>query len=94
MKVTNQYLHKLEELFAESDYILRYEKGSFKSGWCVLNDTKVILVNAFYPLEGKVNSLIEILRTVKLDTHRFTDKSKKLYFEITQLEIDLTKNRK
>jgi len=93
MKVTTHYLHKLEELFAESDYVLRYEKGSFKSGWCVLNDTKVILVNAFYPLEGKVNSLIEILRSVKLDTQRFSEKSKKLYYEINQLEIDLPKNK-
>jgi len=89
MKITPHYLHKLEDLFAESDYVLRYEKGNFKSGWCLLKDTKVILVNSFYPLEGKVNSLIEIIRSVPLDTSKFSDKNKKFYYELTQLSINL-----
>ena len=32
IKYTNQYLTKLEDMIAESDYFLRYEKGNFKSG--------------------------------------------------------------
>ena len=48
IKYTSHFLHKLEDLFAESDYMLRYEKGNFKSGYCVLKDTKMVLVNANY----------------------------------------------
>ena len=84
IKYTNQFLSKLEDLIAESDYTLRYEKGNFKSGFCVLKDQKIIIVNKFYPTEGKVNALYEILRTVSLDNSRFTEKSQKLYQEITQ----------
>jgi hypothetical protein len=84
IKYTNQFLSKLEDLIAESDYTLRYEKGNFKSGFCVLKDQKIIIVNKFYPTEGKINALFEILRTVTLDTSRFTEKSQKLYGELSQ----------
>ena len=84
IKYTNQFLSKLEDLIAESDYTLRYEKGNFKSGFCVLKDQKIIIVNKFYPTEGKINALYEILRTIPLDTSRFTEKSQKFYQEITQ----------
>ena len=84
IKYTHQFQTKLEELIAESDYTLRYEKGNFKSGFCVLKDQKIIIVNKLYPMEGKINALYDILRTVTLDTSRFTEKSQKLYEEITK----------
>ena len=84
IKYTNQFLSKLEDLIAESDYTLRYEKGNFKSGFCVLKDQKIIIVNKFYPTEGKINALYEILRAVPLDISRFTEKNQKFYQEINQ----------
>ena len=89
MKFTSHYLRKLEELFYESDYVLRYEKGQFHSGYCVLNDKKVILVNSYYPLDGKINCLIDILRTVPVDTKNFSDKNKKFFQEITQPQLSI-----
>jgi hypothetical protein len=84
IKYTTQFLVKLEELVAESDYTLRYEKGSFKSGYCVLKDQKIIIVNKFYPTEGKINALLDILKNVHLDATRFTEKSMKLFGELFQ----------
>lgn len=89
IKYTNQFLAKLEDLIAESDYILRYEKGNFKSGYCLLRDQKIMIVNKFYATEGKINALMDILKIVTLDTTRFTEKSKKLYEELSQTEIKL-----
>jgi hypothetical protein len=86
IKYTNQFLTKLEEMIAESDYTLRYEKGNFKSGYCVLKDQKIIIVNKFYPIEGKINAMFDILKSVPLDTTRFTEKSLKLYEELFQSE--------
>lgn len=82
IKYSKYFLNKLEDVFSESDYILRYEKGNFKSGYCIINDTKVVVVNKFYSLEGKINCLLEILKSVELDTERLTDKNKKLYTDI------------
>lgn len=84
IKYTNQFLHKLEDLIAESDYTLRYEKGNFKSGYCILKDQKIIIINKFYPTEGKINALYDILRSVTLDTSRFSEKNQKFYEEISQ----------
>ncbi|MBL7844832.1 MAG: hypothetical protein KF725_09200 [Cyclobacteriaceae bacterium] len=87
IKYTVPFLTKLEDLIAESDYTLRYEKGNFKSGYCLLREQKIIIVNKFYTTEGKINALLDILKTLELDTTRFTEKSLKLYEEITQTEV-------
>ncbi len=89
IKYTNQFLIKLEDLIAESDYFLRYEKGNFKSGYCLLHDQKIIIVNKFFTTEGKINILLEILRTVALNTSKFSEKNMKLYEELSQEEVKL-----
>lgn len=87
IKYTTSFLTRLEDIIAESDYILRYEKGNFKSGYCVLKDQKIVIVNKFYTTEGKINALLEILKTVALDTTRFSEKSLTLYAEVSQTEV-------
>lgn len=89
IKYTNQFLTKLEDLIAESDYILRYEKGNFKSGYCLLKEQKIMIVNKFFTTEGKINALLDILKNLELDTSRFTEKSLKLYEELLHSEVKL-----
>jgi len=84
IKYTVPFLTKLEDLIAESDYTLRYEKGNFKSGYCVLKDQKIIIINKFFTTEGKINAVLEILKGITLNQERFTEKSQKLYEELTQ----------
>ncbi len=86
IKYSKHFLNKLEDLLAESDYILRYERGNFKSGYCVLRDNKVAVINKFYTLDGKINCLIDIIREVELNNDKMSDKNKKLLSEITQIE--------
>jgi hypothetical protein len=87
IKYTNQFLLKIEEVIAESDYILRYEKGNFKSGYCVLKDQKIMIVNKFFAVEGKINALLDILKGIQLDTAKMSEKSLKLYEELSQAEV-------
>lgn len=87
IKYTNQFLTKLEDLIAESDYILRYEKGNFKSGYCLLKEQKIMIVNKFFTVEGKINALLDILKNIELDPTRFSEKSKKLYEELHATEV-------
>jgi hypothetical protein len=89
IKYTNQFLTKLEDLIAESDYVMRYEKGNFKSGYCLLKDQKIMIINKFFTTEGKINTLLDILRNIDLDTTKFTEKSLKLYQELSQAEVTL-----
>ena len=89
IKYTNQFLNKLEDMVAESDYILRYEKGNFKSGYCLLKEQKIMIVNKFFATEGKINALLDILKIVILDTTRFSEKNQKLYEALSQTEIQI-----
>jgi mRNA-degrading endonuclease RelE of RelBE toxin-antitoxin system len=89
VRYTKQFLGKLEDIFAESDYILRYEKGNFKSGYCVLKDTKIAIVNKYYTVEGKISCLIDILKSVAIDQSKLTDKNQKLLSELLQTELNL-----
>ncbi len=75
IKYTKHFLDKLENLFAASEYILRYEKGNFKSGYCVLKETKIVIINKYFPIEGKINALIDIINELNLDSKDFKDKS-------------------
>jgi len=84
IKYTTQFLLKLEDMIAESDYTLRYEKGNFKAGFCVLKDQKIMIINKFFTTEGKINALLEILKGVTLTPVKFTEKSIKLYDELVQ----------
>lgn len=86
IKYTNQFLTKLEDLIAESDYVLRYEKGNFKSGYCLLKEQKIMIINKFFTTEGKINAVLDILKNVELDGSKFTEKSQKLYEELTRVE--------
>ncbi|MCU0449431.1 MAG: hypothetical protein MUC97_06225 [Bernardetiaceae bacterium] len=82
IKYTKPYLESLEALVAETDYTLRYERGNFKSGYCVLKDTRVIVINKFFTLEGKINSLVDILRGLEIEAEKLSEKAKKRLQEI------------
>ncbi|UII23549.1 hypothetical protein [Fulvivirga ligni] len=89
IKYSNHFLNKLEDLLAETDYILRYEKGNFKSGWCILNDNKVVVVNKYFALDGKINCLLDIIKTVEINPGQLSEKNQKLYHELVQPTLEL-----
>jgi len=88
IKYTKHFLDKLENLFAETEYMLRYEKGNFKSGYCVLNESKIVIVNKYFPLEGKINALVDILIELNLNPQDFSSKSNQDFLtEIRQTHL-------
>ncbi|PRY08893.1 hypothetical protein CLV24_12061 [Pontibacter ummariensis] len=86
LKYTRPFLNKLEDIFAESDFVLRYEKGNFKAGYCVLKDMRVAVVNKYYSLEGKINCLYDILRSIAVNEEQLSEKSRQLYQQICNQE--------
>jgi hypothetical protein len=87
IKYTPQFQAKLEDIFAESEYILRYEKGNFQAGYCLLKETKIAIINKYFTPEGKINCMIEILKSIELDASRLSEKNRTLYLELTQSEL-------
>jgi len=74
---------------AETNYTLRYEKGNFKSGYCILNSDKVAVINKYFSKEGKINCLVDIIKEIEVDQDKLSDKNKQLYHELSQTKLEL-----
>jgi len=83
-KYTQHTLDKIEELLNEAGYNIRYEKGNFKSGYCILEDKKVAVVNKFFSVEARINALIDIISEIELDETLLSEASKKILTQVLQ----------
>lgn len=84
-KYTRHSLKKLETLFEEIDFTVRYEKGSFNSGYAIVEDRNIIVINKFYDVEGRINVLLDIMGQTEVPMEALSEQSLKLY---KQLEKD------
>ena len=82
MRYTQTTLDKLEAVTEQAGYVLRYERGTFQSGYCILEQKKVIVLNKFLQLEGRINTLAELIPQLEIQADLLTDDSKKLYLEV------------
>jgi len=89
VKYTKQFLHKLEDLMAETEFALRYERGNFKSGYCILNSKKVAIVNKYFSYVGKINCLVDIIKEIDVDTEKLSDKNQALFLQLNQIKLEL-----
>lgn len=87
IRYTKPFLQKLEELVGESGYILRYEKGNFQAGYCILKSQRIIVINKFFTLEGKINCLIDIIRGLHIEEEQLSEGSRKLLAQVRQLSL-------
>lgn len=84
-KYTKHSLKKLEMLFEEIEYAIRYEKGNFQSGYCIVEDRKIAVINKFFDTESRINALLEILGNIEVPKSKLSDKSLTLLREINKL---------
>ena len=82
MKYTQATLDKLESIPEQCGYVLRYERGTFQSGYCILEDRKVVVLNKFLQIEGRINTLIDLIPQLDINTDQLTDDAKKVYVDI------------
>lgn len=82
LKYTPATLEKIEKIIDEAGYILRYERGTFQSGYCILESKKVVVLNKFLQTEGRINTLIDLLGVLVLEPDYLSIESKKLYEEL------------
>lgn len=82
MKYTQGVLDKIENIVEESGYILRYERGTFQSGYCILQHKKVVVLNKFLPTEGRINTLVDLMPQLNINFDALTHESQKMYDEV------------
>jgi len=83
IRYTPATLDKVEKVIAEAGYIIRYERGTFQSGFCILESKKVVVLNKFLQIEGRINTLIDLLSFLNIESDRLSIESRKFYEEVS-----------
>jgi hypothetical protein len=82
MKYTQTTLDKLEAIPEQAGYVLRYERGTFQSGYCILELKKVVVLNKFLATEGRINTLIDLIPQLQIDPGMLSEESARLHQEV------------
>jgi len=88
LSYTQHTLDKLESLLKSLGFKLRYEKGNFKTGACILEQSKVIIVNRFSNLENKILSLADLLRNTETEDTLLDEKQKAFLYLLKQTKLE------
>ncbi len=89
LSYTQHTLDKLELLLKTLNYKVRYEKGSFKTGACMLDSSRVIVVNKFSNLENKINALVQLVQQVPADETLLDEKQIQFLYSLKQTSLQL-----
>ncbi|MEJ7626368.1 MAG: hypothetical protein WKF35_05865 [Ferruginibacter sp.] len=86
MRYNQHTLDKIEKIIEESGYVIRYERGTFQSGYCILQEKKVVVLNKFFQVEGRINTLTDLLPQLEINVDAITHESQKLYEELIKTQ--------
>lgn len=86
MRYTQHTLEALENLLKEGGYRLKTGKGSFNSGYCILHDKKVVVLNKYHSTEARINSLIDIIRELPFDVQSLPDELAEWYHKVMPMQ--------
>ena len=87
MKYTQTTLEKIERILDEAEYVVRYERGNFQSGYCILEQRKVVVLNKFLPVEGRINTLVDIIPQLHIIPEILGSESRRLYEEVLSASL-------
>lgn len=83
MKINQTSLQKLERILTEGGYVVRYERGNFQSGYCILEQKRVVVLNKFLQTEGRVYTLTELIPLLSINIDALTEESQKLFLSLS-----------
>ena len=86
IKLTKQFQKKLELLLESQEYKIRFEKGNFKSGYCIIKNKKVAIINKYFSRDGKINSLLEIINSINISKEKCLNENLKTLNQIKKIE--------
>lgn len=81
-KYTKHSLKKIEQILEETGYTIRYERGNFNSGYAIVENKNIAVVNKFFDTEARINCLLEIISTIEVDEKQLSEKSIEFYKKV------------
>ena len=82
IKYTKHNLNKLEDIFRELKITIRYEKGNFQSGYCIVSGKNMVIVNKFFDVEARMNILLEILEVGNFNLETLSEEHMDWYHKL------------
>lgn len=77
-------LEDLKSLATQMGATVRFERGDFKGGYCVLKESKVIVINKLANLQRKVMTLAAALNELGIDKVFLTPKLREIIEELDE----------
>jgi len=87
-KYTTYTLKKIENIFEELEYTIRYAKGNFKAGYCIVETKNVIVINKFFDTEARINSLLDVMANVEVKEEKLSEKPLEFYKKLKKKVLD------
>lgn len=84
---TKNTLKKLELIFEELSFEIRYVKGHIQSGYCIVAKNRIILISKFFGTSARIESLLDILGQVEILEQNLSDNSKKFLSSLAKLKL-------
>ena len=88
MKYTQTVLDKIEKVVEEAGYVIRYERGNFQSGYCILQAKRVVVLNKFFQTEGRINTLVDLMPQLDINFDSLTHESQTVYDEVMSTPVE------
>jgi hypothetical protein len=76
-------LGRIEKIVEDAGYTLRYERGTFQSGYCILEARKVVVLNRFLQTEGRINTIIELMSSLEIDPMTLSVENRRFLQELS-----------
>ncbi|MHB8580935.1 MAG: hypothetical protein ACYDA4_13915 [Ignavibacteriaceae bacterium] len=85
-KEFEEILQELKSLSTQLGAEVRFEKGDFKGGYCLLKENKVIVINKMANLQRKVMILSMALKELGIDQIYLTPKIREIIEEMSDVK--------
>lgn len=89
IKYTRHWLKKIESLYEVGGFSIRYEKGHFQSGHCIVLEKRIVVINRFFDVEARINTLLDLLSQVELDPSGMDENQKTLWIRLSKWQGEL-----
>lgn len=83
-KEFEEIVQDLKSIAAQLGAEVRFEKGDFKGGYCILKDSKVIVINKMTNLQRKVIVLSMALKELGADKIYLTPRMREIIDEMAE----------
>jgi len=79
LRYTITTLKKIELVYNESGYTIRYEKGHFQAGFCILQAKNVIVVNKFFDTRSRIQTLLDLVDSLSVNPDLLSSESRDFF---------------